>query len=55
MHINLKSGNREIMMRSMINEIIKNIYRSILPSYQENIAEKMKDSYFIFNYVDRLL
>lgn len=42
------------MVGDITNELIKNIYRSLLFIYQENGAEKNGSSVFFFGYVDRL-
>ena len=44
-----KSNNIEIMIGSDTNEVIENLFRSLLQRYQENLEEKMRDSEFIFD------
>ena len=49
-----KSDNVEIMMDADTNEIIKNIFDSILQRYQNGLEESMKGSDFVFYYVESL-
>lgn len=42
------------MIGDDINEIIKEYFVSMLCSYQINLEESMKDSEFVFGYVDGL-
>ena len=48
-----KSNNIEIMMNDEVNEVIKNLFKSLKKRYQ-NKLEKMEGSEFVFNY-DHLL
>ena len=49
-----KSGNIEIMMGSETDEIIEDLFKSLLQKYQEGLEESMKGSEFIFDSVDAL-
>ena len=49
-----KSDNVEIMMGAETNEIIKNLFNSLLQRYQKGLEESMKGSDFMFDYVDSL-
>ena len=49
-----KSNNVEIMMVSETNEIIKELFKSLLQRYQEGLEESMKGSDFKFDSVDAL-
>ena len=49
-----KSNNFEIMMGVDTNEIIKNIFNSILQRYQKGLQESMRGSDFVFDYVESL-
>ena len=49
-----KSDNIEIMMRSETNEIIEELFKSLLQRYQEGLEESMRGSEFIFDSVDAL-
>ena len=49
-----KSNNMEIMMGSETDEIIKEIFESLLERYQEGLEESMRGSEFIFDSVDAL-
>ena len=49
-----KSNNIEIMIGSDTNEIIENLFRSLLQRYQENLEEKMRRSEFIFDGINLL-
>ena len=48
------SDNIEIMMVSETDEIIKELFESLLQKYQEGLEESMKGSGFIFDSVDLL-
>ena len=52
MHI--KSINTEIMIGSDTNEVIEELFKSLLVEYQENLEEKMRDSEFFFDGVNVL-
>ena len=47
-----KSNNVEIIMGSETDEIIEEIYKSLLQRYQEGLEESMRESEFIFDSVD---
>ena len=49
-----KSNNIEIMIGSDTNEVIENLFRSLLQIYQENLKEKMRGSEFIFDGINFL-
>ena len=49
-----KSDNFEIMMGVDTNEIIKNLFSSILQRYQKGLQESMRRSDFVFDYVESL-
>ena len=49
-----RSNNDEFMNGSDTNEIIKELFKSILQKYQENLQEKMRDSDFAFDGVNFL-
>ena len=49
-----QSDNIEIMMGSETDEIIEELFESLLRRYQERLEESMKRSHFIFNSVDAL-
>ena len=49
-----KSINEEFMNGSDTDEIIKELFKSILQRYQENLQEKMKGSDFAFDGVNYL-
>ena len=46
-----KSDKFEIMMDVDTNEIIKNLFNSLLQRYQKGLEVSMRGSNFIFNYV----
>ena len=50
------SNNFEIMMRGggNTNEIIRNLFNSILRRYQGGLHESMRGSEFVFDYVESL-
>ena len=50
-----KSDNIEIMMDSEADEIIKELFKSLLQKCQEGLEEKMRGSEFFFDNVDLLL
>ena len=52
--VHSKSDNVEIMMGVDTNEIIEELFDSILQRYQKELEESMKGSDFIFNYVESL-
>ena len=49
-----KSDNTEIMIGSDTNEVIKELFKSFLQRYQEDLQEKMKGSEFEFDGVNLL-
>ena len=49
-----KSDNIEIMMGSETDEIIKELFKSLLQRYQEGLEELMKGSEFIVDSVNVL-
>ena len=49
-----KSDNAEIMIGSDTNEVIEDLFKSLLQRYQKNLEEKMKGSEFIFDGVNSL-
>ena len=50
----IKSNNIEIMMDSQTNEIIEELFKSLLERYQEGLEESKRGSEFIFDSVDAL-
>ena len=49
-----QSDNIQIMMGSETDEIIEEIFKSLLQRYQEGLEESMRGSEFIFDHVDSL-
>ena len=49
-----KSDNVNIFMGSETDEIIEELFESLLQNYQKDLEESMKESYFIFDSVDSL-
>ena len=49
-----KSDNIDILISSETNEIVKELFKSILQKYQEGLAESMIGSVFIFDSVSLL-
>ena len=49
-----KSDNIEIMIGSDTNEVIEELFKSLLQNYQENLEEKMSGSEFVFDAVNVL-
>ena len=49
-----KSDNIEIMMGKETDDIIDEIFESLLAKYQEGLEESMRGSKFIFDSVDLL-
>ena len=49
-----KSNNIETMMGSNTNEIIKNLFNSLLRRYHELLQVSMRRSEFVFDYVESL-
>ena len=54
LRIHTRSVNEEFMNGSDTDEIIKELFRSLLQRYQENLQEKMKGSDFAFDGVNYL-
>ena len=50
-----KSHNTEIMMDYETDEIIEELFKSLLQRYQEGLEESMKESVFIFDSVDSFI
>ena len=49
-----KSDNFEIMMGVDTNEIIKNLFNSVIQRYQKGLQESMRGSDFVFGYIESL-
>ena len=49
-----ESDNVEIMMASETDEIIEELFKSLLRRYQEGLEESMRGSEFIFDSIDAL-
>ena len=49
-----KSDNFEIMMGANTNEIIRNLFNSLLRRYQGGLQESMRGSEFVFGYIESL-
>ena len=49
-----KSDNVEIMMNDETDEVIEKLFESRKKSYQNKLAESIKGSEFLFNYVHLL-
>ena len=49
-----KSDNVEFMIGSETDEIIEELFKSLLQRYQEGLEESMKGSEFVFDGVDAL-
>ena len=49
-----KSDNVEIVMGVVTNEIIREIFNSILQRYQKGLEDSMRGSDFVFDYVESL-
>ena len=47
-----KSDNLKIMIGSDTNDVIEDLFKSLLQRYQENLEEKMKGSEFSFDGVN---
>ena len=52
--IHAKICNVEIMLGSETDEIIEELFKSLLQRYQEGLEESMRGSEFIFDSVDAL-
>ena len=46
------SNNIEIMMGNEADEIIEELFESLLQKYQEGLEEKMRGSEFVFDSID---
>ena len=53
-NMHTKSNNIEIMVGSETDEIIEELFKSLLQRYQEGLEESMKGSEFIFDSVNLL-
>ena len=49
-----KSNNMDIMMGSQTDEIIEELFKSLLQKYQEGLEESMRGSEFAFDSVNSL-
>ena len=49
-----KSNDIEIIMGNVTDEIIEELFESLLQKYQERLEEKMRGSEFVFDSVDLL-
>ena len=49
-----KSNNIEIMMGNETDEIIEELFESLLQKYQEGLGQKMRGSEFVFGSIDLL-
>ena len=49
-----KSTNAEIMIGSDANDVISDLFKSLLQRYQENLKEKMHGSEFVSDAVNAL-
>ena len=49
-----KSDNFEIMMGANTNEIIRNLFNSLLRIYHGGLQESMRGVEFVFDYVESL-
>ena len=52
--INSNSNNIEIMIGNETDEIIRELFESLLQRYQKDLEEKLKGSEFVFDSVDLL-
>ena len=50
-----KSDNKEIMINEKADKIIKNVFKSLLNRYQNNLEKLMKSSDIIFDYVNCII
>ena len=53
-NMHIKSNNIEIMMVSETDEIIDELFESLLQNYQKYLEESMRESNFVFDSVDLL-
>ena len=49
-----RSDNFEIMMGADTNEIIRNLFNSILGRYQKGLAVSIRGSEFVFDYIESM-
>ena len=49
-----KSDNVEIIMGNDTNEILKNLFNSLLQRYQKGLEESIRGSDFVFDYTESL-
>ena len=49
-----KSDNIEITINDKADEVIQELFESILSRYQTGLEESMKESDFVFDYIDFL-
>ena len=49
-----KSHNVEVMMGNEADDIVKELFKSLLQKYQKGLEESMKGSEFVFDIVDLL-
>ena len=49
-----KSDNKEIIINDEADEVIEELFKSLLNRYQNNLEESMKGSNFVFHYVHLL-
>ena len=52
--MNTKNDDIEIMMGNETDEIIEELFESLLQKYQEGLEEKMRGSEFVFDSIDLL-
>ena len=52
--IHIKSNNMEIMMVNEKDEIIEELFESLLQKYQEGLEEKIRGKEFVFDSIDLL-
>ena len=53
-NMSTKSNNIEVMMGSETDEVIEDLFKSLLQRYQEKLEESMRGSDFIFDSIDLL-
>ena len=49
-----KSGNIEIMIYNEADELIEELFESLLNRYQNNLEESIRGSEFVFSYIHLL-
>ena len=52
--LHTKSDNADIMISKDTNEIIQELFDSIVDRYQEGLEQSMEDSSFVFDHVNGL-